>query len=229
MTEKIIFYGILSGFTFFEENMRTRLKVCGFTRAKDAYQAAMLGVDAIGLVFYPPSPRHVSIEQAKSIVQALPAFVTVVGLFVDEQEEMIRDVLSQVPVDCLQFHGDETAEQCRVYNMPYMKAVRMKQDCNVYAVAEQYDDATAILLDAYHPDKKGGSGQVFNWELIPNDFPKPIVLAGGLQVENIKQAVQTVKPYAVDVSSGVESAKGIKDAVKMAALVHEINEGDKTV
>ena len=207
--------------------MRTRVKICGFTQAKDAVAAANLGVDAIGLVFYPPSPRHVSIEQAKEIVEALPAFVTVVALFVDEQESQIREVLSYVSIDCIQFHGDESAVACRVYNKPYMKAIRMKPDLDVMAIARQYYDATALLLDAYHPGIKGGSGSQFDWDLIPENCTLPVVLAGGLQVDNVRQAIQSVKPYALDVSSGVEAEKGIKDVAKMAAFIQQISEGDR--
>lgn len=207
--------------------MRTRIKICGFTNADDAIRAAELGVDAIGLVFYPPSPRHVSISTAFEIVKALPAFVTVVALFVDEEEAKIREVLSSVSVDCIQFHGDEIAAQCRLYNKPYMKAIRMKPELDVIKLAEEYYDASALLLDAYHPGIKGGSGSQFDWDLIPSECALPVILAGGLQVDNAKQAVQQVKPYALDVSSGVESSKGIKDVAKMAAFIQAIKEGDR--
>jgi len=207
--------------------MRTRVKICGFTQVQDAVDAANLGVDAIGLVFYPPSPRNVSIEKAVEIVKALPAFVTVVALFVDETEAQIREVLNNVAIDCIQFHGDETVQQCRLYNKPYMKAIRMRPELDVMALAEEYNDASAILLDAYHPGIKGGSGSKFDWDLIPNNCSLPVILAGGLQVDNAKQAVQSVKPYALDVSSGVESSKGIKDVAKMAAFIQAINEGDR--
>ena len=207
--------------------MRTRVKICGFTQAKDAVAAANLGVDAIGLVFYPPSPRHVSIEQAKEIVAALPAFVTVVALFVDEQESQIREVLSHVSIDCIQFHGDESAVACRVYNKPYMKAIRMKPGLDIMEIAAQYNDATALLLDAYHPGIKGGSGSRFDWDLIPEQCSLPVILAGGLQVDNVKQAIESVKPYALDVSSGVEAEKGVKDVAKMTAFIQQINEGDR--
>jgi len=207
--------------------MRTRVKICGFTQVQDAVDAANLGVDAIGLVFYPPSPRNVSIEKAVEIVKALPAFVTVVALFVDETETRIREVLNNVAIDCIQFHGDETVQQCRLYNKPYMKAIRMKPELDVMALAEEYSDASALLLDAYHPGVKGGSGSKFDWDLIPNNCSLPVILAGGLQMDNAKQAVQSVKPYALDVSSGVESSKGIKDVAKMAAFIQAINEGDR--
>jgi phosphoribosylanthranilate isomerase len=209
--------------------MRTRVKICGFTQVNEAVIAAELGVDAIGLVFYPPSPRHVSIDQAIKIVSALPAFVTVVALFVDEKESAIRQVMSNVSIDCLQFHGDEQADECRIYHKPYMKAIRMKETVDVAKIAEQYHDASALLLDAYHSGIKGGSGQRFNWDLIPEKCSLPVVLAGGLDQNNVKQAIQSVKPYALDVSSGVELDKGVKDVAKMAAFIQEINEGDKVL
>ncbi|WP_036250997.1 phosphoribosylanthranilate isomerase [Methylobacter sp. BBA5.1] len=208
--------------------MRTRVKICGFTRAEDAVYAAQLGVDAIGLVFYPPSPRNVDIERAVEIVNALPAFVSVVALFVDEQEARIREVLDRVPVDCLQFHGDEPDKACRIYGKRYMKAVRMREDIDIAALARRYHDAAGLLLDAWHPDAKGGTGSRFDWDLIPRQCALPIVLAGGLAADNATQAVQAVRPYALDVSSGVEAGKGIKDALKMAAFLRAVNEGDKS-
>ena len=207
--------------------MRTRVKICGFTRVEDAVCAASLGVDAIGLVFYPPSPRNVDIEQAVEIVKALPAFVSVVALFVDEQESRIREVLESVSIDCLQFHGDESADACRLYGKRYMKAVRMQDGIDISALALHYHDAAGLLLDAYHPGAKGGTGSQFDWNRIPEHCELPIVLAGGLDENNARQAVQTVRPYAVDVSSGVEVKKGVKDALKMAAFIREVNEGDR--
>lgn len=206
--------------------LRTRVKICGFTQVNEAAAAAQLGVDAIGLVFYPPSPRNVTIQQAKKIVDALPAFVTVVALFVDEQESQIKQVINEVSIDCIQFHGEEKANECRVYNKPYMKAIRMKPGLDILKITGQYHDASALLLDAYHPGIKGGSGSQFDWDLVPKDSVLPIVLAGGLQVDNVRQAIQSVRPYALDVSSGVEATKGIKDVVKMAAFIREINESD---
>ena len=201
--------------------------MCGFTRVEDAVYAAHLGVDAIGLVFYPPSPRHVEIEQAVKIVNALPAFTSVVALFVDEQEARIRDVLARVPIDCLQFHGDEPAEACRIYGKRYIKALRMQEGIDIGALAHHYHDAAGLLLDAYHPGAKGGTGSQFDWALIPGQCSLPIILAGGLDEINAKQAVQTVRPYALDVSSGVEAEKGVKDALKMAAFIQQVNEGDR--
>ena len=208
--------------------MRTRVKICGFTQVEQAVQAAKLGVDAIGLVFYPPSPRNIDIEQAQKIVRALPAFTTVVALFVNEQEAKIREVLANVAIDCIQFHGEENAENCRIYGKPYIKALQVHADVNIPELAKQYYDAAGLLLDAYHPDAKGGTGQGFDWDLIPKQCDLPIILAGGLSVENAKQAVQTVRPYALDVSSGVEIKKGFKDAAKMAAFITQVNEGDRS-
>jgi phosphoribosylanthranilate isomerase len=206
--------------------MRTRVKICGFTRAEDAVAAAKLGVDAIGLVFYPPSPRAVTIEQAQNIVSALPAFVSVVALFVDETESQINNILNKVAIDVIQFHGDETAQHCKLYNKPYLKAIRMKKELDMLQIATEYQDASALLLDAYQLGIKGGSGHQFDWALIPEQCSLPIVLAGGLQVDNASQAVQSVRPYALDVSSGVEVEKGIKDVAKIAAFIQQAKEGD---
>ena len=206
--------------------MRTRTKICGFTRVDDAVEAAKLGVDAIGLVFYPPSPRNVNLEQAADIVSALPAFITVVALFVDEKERRIKEILSQVSIDCIQFHGNEAATDCRIYNKSYIKAIRMKQGLDIIKISTDYQDASALLLDAYHPGIHGGSGSQFDWDLIPENNSLPIILAGGLDEGNAEQAVKKVRPYALDVSSGVERTKGIKDVAKMAAFIEAINEGD---
>ena len=207
--------------------MRTRVKICGFTRSDEAVYAARLGVDAIGLVFYPPSPRNVDIEQAVTIVNALPAFTSVVALFVDAEEAKIREVLARVPIDCLQFHGNEPPEACRIYGKRYIKAVPMQNDTDVNALALAYHDADRLLLDAYDAKAKGGTGHQFNWDLIPTDCTLPIILAGGLDETNAKHAILSVKPYALDVSSGVEIAKGIKDSIKIAAFIEQVNEGDQ--
>jgi phosphoribosylanthranilate isomerase len=207
--------------------MRTRVKICGFTRVEDAICAARLGVDAIGLVFYPPSPRNVDINQAIKIVSALPAFVSVVALFVDERESRIREVLQSVPIDCLQFHGDEPAKACRLYGKRYLKAVRMQPDIDISSLAQHYYDASALLLDAWHPGTKGGTGSRFDWDRVPENCSLPIVLAGGLDATNAGEAIRTVRPYALDVSSGVEAEKGVKDAQKMAAFISEVYEGDR--
>lgn len=207
--------------------MRTRIKICGFTQTDDALAAANLGVDAIGLVFYPASPRAVSIAQARRITCALPAFVSIVALFVDATESHIRNVLDNVAIDVIQFHGDECVTQCNIYKKPYLKAIPMTNQQNVMQMATTYHDASALLLDAYQPHIKGGSGCQFDWHLIPAHCPLPIILAGGLGVDNVSQAIQTVRPYALDVSSGVESEKGIKDIAKMTAFIQQAQEGDK--
>ena len=207
--------------------MRTRVKICGFTRIEEAVYAAHQGVDAIGLVFYPPSPRHVEIEQAIRIVNALPAFTSVVALFVNEQEARIREVLARVPIDCLQFHGDEPAKACRIYDKRYIKAVSMREGIDIEALAQHYHDAAGLLLDAFHPDAKGGTGSQFDWAMIPKSCALPIKPAGGLDETNAKQAVHAVRPYALDVSSGVEAAKGIKDSLKIAAFIKQVNEADR--
>ena len=208
--------------------MRTRVKICGFTTIDEAVYAATLGVDAIGLVFYPQSPRNVSLEQATKIVAALPAFTTVVALFVDETETIIRQVLNNITIDCLQFHGHENPQACRLYNKPYIKALSMRETTNVEQLAIDYHDASALLLDAYHPQEKGGTGESFDWNLIPKQCNLPIVLAGGLTPENAKQAIIKVNPYALDVSSGVEIKKGIKERAKMTAFIEEVNQSNQT-
>lgn len=204
--------------------MRTRVKICGFTRAEDALAAARLGVDAIGLVFYSQSPRNVSIARAAEITRALPAFVSVVGLFVDAEPDWVRDVLAEVNIDCLQFHGNESPEDCRLYAKPYIKAIRMRPGIDLDDIQAQYADAAGLLLDAYHPGAQGGTGNGFDWKLITGNLSLPLILAGGLSPENAALAVQQVRPYALDVSSGVEAGKGIKDAEKMAAFIRKINQ-----
>jgi phosphoribosylanthranilate isomerase len=203
--------------------MRTRVKICGFTQVEQAVQAAKLGADAIGLVFYPQSPRNICIKEAQQIVQALPAFTTVVALFVDEQESRIREVLANVAIDCIQFHGHETPQQCRIYAKPYIKALQVHPNMDIEQISQQYHDAAGLLLDAYHPDTKGGTGHSFDWDLIPEQCDLPIILAGGISVKNAKRAIKIVRPYALDVSSGVETRKGVKDVAKMAAFIKEVN------
>ncbi len=203
--------------------VRTRVKICGITQVEDALIAVGHGADAIGLVFYPPSPRYVTPALAAEIVNALPAFVTVVALFVDASRADIEAVLSQVDIDLIQFHGQETADECRQYGKSYMKAIRVKSDTNLVQYATEYSDAKALLLDTYAEGVPGGTGQVFDWALIPKNLSKPVVLAGGLDAENVEQAIRQVKPYAVDVSGGVEFKKGIKDAAKIAAFMRGVS------
>lgn len=203
--------------------VRTRVKICGITRVEDALIAVAQGADAIGLVFYPPSPRYVTPAQAAEIVNALPAFITLVALFVDASRADVEAVLSQVNIDLIQFHGQETADECRQYGKSYMKAIRVKSDTNLVQYMTEYSDAKALLLDTYAEGVPGGTGQVFDWTIIPKNLSKPIVLAGGLDAENVEQAIRQVKPYAVDVSGGVEFKKGIKDAAKIAAFMRGVS------
>ncbi|MDX9950758.1 MAG: phosphoribosylanthranilate isomerase [Methylophilaceae bacterium] len=204
--------------------MRTRVKICGITREEDAIAAVAAGCDAIGLVFYRPSPRYVSPERAAQIVAILPPFVSAVGLFVNAEPAEVEQVKQQVRLDLLQFHGDETSEACERHGMPYMKAVRVKSDTNLLQYAQQFKHARALLLDAFMEGVPGGTGQVFDWNIIPRTFPKPVVLAGGLNPENVVAAIREVRPYAVDVSGGVELNKGIKDAAKIAAFMRGVSD-----
>jgi phosphoribosylanthranilate isomerase len=203
--------------------MRTRIKFCGITRPEDAASAAYLGADAIGLVFYPPSPRAVNPQQARTIVQGLPPFVTVVGLFVDATPNDIEEVLAEVPLDILQFHGEETPAECSRYGRPYVKAIRMAVGIDLEQITRLYGDASALLLDTYRRGVPGGTGQTFDWDCIPGERSKAIILAGGLTPENVPEAVTRVRPYGVDVSGGVEQSKGVKDAAKMAAFIRGVN------
>ncbi len=203
--------------------MRVRVKICGITRVQDALDAVALGADAIGLVFYEGSPRHVSISQALAISSQIPAFVSVVGLFVNAEPSFIHEVLAKVRLDLLQFHGDETPQQCAAFSQPFIKAIRVKSDTNLVQYAEDFSAAKALLLDAYTEGVMGGTGQVFDWHLIPKKLAMPVILAGGLTAQNVALAIGQVSPYAVDVSGGVESAKGIKDAAKIAAFMQQVD------
>jgi len=204
--------------------MRTRVKICGITRAQDAADVAAMGGDAIGLVFYPQSPRAVTAVQAAEIVADLPAFVTVVGLFVNAAPAKIRAVLKKVRIDVLQFHGDEPPEACRAYGRPYIKAIAMRKDMDVHAQARGYADAAGLLLDSYSEGSPGGgTGRVFDWSQVPANLGRPLILAGGLTPENVAEAIRQTRPYAVDVSGGVESTKGIKNAAKIAAFIRGVN------
>jgi phosphoribosylanthranilate isomerase len=205
---------------------RTRIKICGFTQPDEAYAAARLGVDAIGLVFYAPSPRAVDIARAEAIVQALPPFVTTVGLFVDAEPAAVSRVLDAVALDILQFHGDEPPDYCAAFGRPYLKAIRMREDVDLALAAEHYRQAEAMLLDAYEPGTPGGTGERFEWSRIPEDLAPSVVLAGGLTEENVGDAIAQVRPYAVDVSGGVEAGKGRKDFQKMAAFVAAVQAAD---
>lgn len=206
--------------------MNTAVKICGITRVEDALAAAHCGAHAIGLVFYRPSPRYIEPEAAARIVRALPPFVTSVGLFVDADEEEVRAVSTRARVNALQFHGSETPEFCARFDMPYLKAVRVKPDLDLLQYARDFEGAKALLLDAFQDGLHGGTGATFDWSLVPPFLPLPIVLSGGLDPHNVAEAIRMLKPWAVDVSSGVESAKGIKDAHKIAAFISGVRHAD---
>lgn len=196
-----------------------RSKICGITRVEDALVAAEAGADAIGLVFYPKSPRAVSVQQACDIVAALPPFITTVGLFVNASRGEINATLDAVPLDILQFHGDESPADCEGFCRPWYKALRVQAGEDVHRQAALYAGASAILLDTFVAGVPGGTGEIFDWSLIPADLPKPLILAGGLTCENVRQALAEVRPFAVDVSGGVELSKGIKDAASVREFV----------
>jgi phosphoribosylanthranilate isomerase len=202
--------------------MRTRVKICGIVRIEDAMAAAQAGADAIGFVFDPKSPRHIHPDQALKIARALPPFITIVGLFVNAAPDTIEGVLSHVPLDLIQFHGNEKPEQCRRYHRSYIKAIHMQPDVDLHEKARLYGDATGLLLDTHAADVAGGSGQAFDWSRVPRDLGRPLILAGGLTPENVGAAIRQVHPYAVDVSSGVEQDKGIKDAGKISAFINAV-------
>ena len=203
-----------------------RIKICGITREEDARSASYSGADALGLVFYEKSPRHVTLRRAMQLVAAIPPFVTVAGLFVNPSADEVRNALSQVPLDVLQFHGEEEPEFCVQFGRPYLKAIRVRQGVNLVQCAARYQGAQGLLLDAFIEGTHGGTGESFDWELIPHDLSLPIILSGGLHAGNVAKAVRRVRPYAVDVSSGVEAAKGIKDPAKVAAFINEVKNID---
>ncbi len=197
--------------------LRPRIKICGLTRPEDVLVAIEAGADALGLVFYPPSPRFIDLEKAATLARLVPPFVTLVGLFVNADPQVVRETLAAVPLHLLQFHGDEDESYCRQFNRPYVKAARMKPGVDLLQYVSAFPSAQAILLDAF-VDGYGGGGKVFDWNLIPPALPKPLILSGGLDAANVGEAVARVRPAAVDVSSGVETTKGIKDAGKIHAF-----------
>ena len=201
---------------------RTRIKVCGITRAQDAAAAINEGVDALGFVFYKPSPRYVTIEAAALISRAVPAFVDIVALFVDAPEDYIGAVIKQLKPDLLQFHGAEEPTVCEAFERPYIKALRVRSDTDLPVLARQYSSARGLLLDSFQKGVPGGTGETFNWDLIPPSLRNNIILAGGLDDGNVAAAIRQLRPYAVDVSGGVEAEKGIKDAVKIQRFVQQV-------
>ena len=210
--------------------MRTRAKICGITRIEDIHSAVNAGVDAIGFVFYAPSPRSVTIEQAKELAKHIPAYVQIVGLFVNATVDEITQVLEHVPLDMLQFHGEESAEQCQQIALQtkrrWYKAIQVKPELDIIKAIKIYQNAgaSAVLLDAWHPELKGGTGHSFDWSQFPT-LNVPLILAGGLKPENIEDAIKTTRAYAVDVSGGVESAKGIKDQQLIEHFMQGVQRG----
>lgn len=204
---------------------RTRIKICGLTRPQDVRAAVNAGADAIGFVFYPPSPRHITFDRAAELAALLPPFVTAVGLFVNPTPAFVEQALSRVPLQLLQFHGDESDAECARYGRPWIRAARMRAGVDLIEFAACHPGARGILLDAF-VDGYGGGGKTFDWSLIPEGFTRPIILSGGLDPDNVGEAVRRVRPWAVDVSSGVEVGKGIKDAAMMAAFVAGVRNED---
>ncbi len=199
------------------------MKICGMTRKEDIRAAVDAGADAIGFVFYPASPRAVSMERAYELTRELPPFVTTVGLFVDADRAWVQQHIDRVGLDLLQFHGNETPEQCRGYGRPYMKAVRMRPDVDLRALREHYSDALGLLLDTYKKGVPGGTSSTFNWDLVTPELANHIVLAGGLSADNVATAIRQLQPYGVDVSGGVEREKGIKSRDKILAFMSAVN------
>lgn len=199
--------------------MAVRVKICGITRLEDALFAANAGADALGFVFYDKSPRQIDADQAASLCRALPPFITRVGLFVNASADDVHRVLQRVPLDVLQFHGDETPAYCAQFGKSYLKAVRVTAATDLLKYAADFAAASGLLLDAYVPGIRGGTGETFDWKLVPEQCPQPVILSGGLTPDNVSEAIQQTRPWAVDVSSGVESAKGIKDMHKVAQFI----------
>ena len=206
--------------------MRTRVKICGITRVEDAQAASAAGADAIGLVFYRPSPRNVTLERARSIATQTPPFIATVAVFVNPSGEEVEQVIRECGVTLLQFHGEESPESCAAFSRPYIKAARIRPGLDLIKYLAPYAGARAWMLDAFHGDLWGGTGGTFDWSLVPESATRPIILSGGLTADNVVDAIHRVRPYAVDVSSGVEASKGIKDAAKIAAFIGAVQNED---
>lgn len=204
---------------------RVRVKICGITRLEDALAAIAAGADALGFVFYPPSPRYISPEAAAAIIRKLPPFVSTVGLVVNPDAEELHNLLKALPLSHLQFHGEESNAFCVQFQQPWIKALAVKPDEDVLGMLAEYPDASGILLDAWHPDLKGGTGQAFDWKSFPRNSRQPLILAGGLNPANVAEAIRTTHPYAVDVSGGVELSKGIKSVELVNAFIAAVNAG----
>lgn len=206
---------------------RVRIKMCGMTREQDAGYAVALGIDAIGLIFYPGSSRNVTIKQAKSIVREIPPFVSIVAVVVNPEAAYLDNILNEIPVQWIQFHGDESPEFCTRFNRPYIKSVAATSTQIINQSIKLYENASAILLDTPSLVQRGGVGQVFDWTVIPEKRNKPIILAGGLDASNVKRAVSLTMPYAVDVCSGIEASPGIKDHSRMLEFVNALRGDDE--
>ena len=204
---------------------RVRVKICGITRLEDALAAVAAGADALGFVFYPQSPRYIAPEAAAVLIRKLPPFVSTVGLVVNPQREEIEQLLMAVPLSLLQFHGEESNTFCAQFQRPWIKALAVKPGVDVLAALAEYPDASGILLDAWHPELKGGTGQTFDWKNFPHNTSQPLILAGGLNPANVAGAIRATRPYAVDVSGGVELSKGIKSAELINAFITAVNAG----
>jgi phosphoribosylanthranilate isomerase len=215
--------------------MRTRVKICGITRVEDGVAATREGADAIGLNFWPGTPRRVSLDQALAIARSVPPFVTVVGLFVDPTPEAVRGALDKIPLDLLQFHGDEPADFCASFGRPYIKAVPVVPGVDLLQYAARYADAHGLIFDAFEPGGlPGGTGRTFDWNELPDALHRPLILSGGLTPQNVGEAIRVARPWAVDVSSGVEETgedglprKGIKSAARIAAFIREVRNADE--
>jgi phosphoribosylanthranilate isomerase len=205
---------------------RTRVKICGITRAEDAGAVVEYGADALGLVFYPDSPRYVAMQRARAITDSVAPLVTIVGLFVNPSPDAVRAVLGAVPLGLLQFHGTEANDDCKQFGVPFIKSIAVRDGLDVLSHMRGYPDAAGFILDAWQPQTHGGGGETFDWDRVPDNPPAPVILAGGLRPENVSLAIRSTRPYAVDVSSGVESAKGIKSAEKIAAFMKGVAHSD---
>ena len=204
---------------------RTRVKICGITRVEDAVAAVEAGADALGLVFYEPSPRYIDLESARDICEAVAPFVTLTGLFVNHNRATVCRVLERLPLGLLQFHGEESESECSQYGVPYIKAVRVRSRDDIVSANAAYATSQGILVDSYKQGVAGGTGETFDWSLIPETCTKPLILAGGLNTANVRNAIARVRPYAVDVSGGVEQSKGVKDHAKINQFIKEVSRG----
>jgi phosphoribosylanthranilate isomerase len=207
--------------------MRTRVKICGIMSVNDALAAARHGADAIGLIFYPPSPRLVSLDRAREIAASLPPFVARVAVFVNPAAREVDAVIRACRPDLLQFHGEETADYCRSFGVPYLRSLRVRKGVDLLESLSPFGDAAGWLLDAYRQELYGGTGEAFDWDLVPRSLARPLVLSGGLDAENVGAAIRRVRPWAVDVSSGVEAAKGVKDERRIAAFMEAVRSADE--